>query len=264
MKTVTVINEKGGVGKTTTAVHIAAGLAAIGYRVMLVDSDPQGNATSMLGSKKEPGLYNLLVRGAPFNEVVRVVPPEVYEFPDRLSKGELFLIPGNVESKNIANSIDDAFAIAECFDALQNSVDVVIFDTSPTPSLLHGAIYLATNAVIYPTLCEYLSLDGLMESIKHRRDADAFRSKLNMPAIHMLGIVPTQYRSSVLEHQENVEDLKKHYGDAVWQPIPQRIIWTEASRMSKMVWNYAPNSAAARDALRLVRKAHEEISRVKA
>jgi cellulose biosynthesis protein BcsQ len=102
------------------------------------------------------------------------------------------------------------------------------FYTSPTPSLLHGSIYLATDYIIYPTKCEYLSFDGLVESIKHREAAQAHRDKWNLGPIEVLGIVPTMYRNQTIEHSENLKELRQQFGDLVWPPIHQRTIWAEA------------------------------------
>src|SRR5690242_15083890 len=98
MKIITLLNEKGGVGKTTLAVHIAAGLAARGERVVLVDADAQGHATVMLGMSNEPALHDLLVREASFKDTLRFVAPEVYA-PYGESKGQLFLLPGDTETR---------------------------------------------------------------------------------------------------------------------------------------------------------------------
>ena len=87
MKIITLLNEKGGVGKTTLATHIAAGLAFRGFRVVLVDADPQGHATVALGLPKEPGLYDLLVRDAPFKSVLRFIPAQVYQVGEEPPKG---------------------------------------------------------------------------------------------------------------------------------------------------------------------------------
>src|SRR5690606_8538032 len=125
------------------------------------------------------GLYNLLVREAPFREVLRVVPPEQYHPDGQPVTGQLCVVASNVETRNIANSISDAFAVGDRLRELEKAFDFVIFDTSPTPSLLHGSIYLATDAIIYPTKCEYLSFDGLVESINHRQAAQAYRDKWN-------------------------------------------------------------------------------------
>ncbi len=252
MKVITLLNEKGGVGKTTLAVHIAAGLAVKGYRVVLVDADPQGHATVMSGLPKEPGLYNLLVREVGFRDAMRFIPPENYQIRGKPVEGQLFVVPSNVETRNIANSISDAFAVSERLSELDNAVDFAVFDTSPTPSLLHGSIYLATDAIIYPTKCEYLSFDGLIESIKHRQAAQAHRDKWNLGEINVLGIVPTMFRRQTVEHTENLKELKAQFGEMVWDPIHQRTIWTEAVTMRQPVFSIAPDTQAAAEAFALV------------
>lgn len=254
MKVITLLNEKGGVGKTTIATHIAAGLAVKGYRVVLVDSDPQGHATVLCGLPKEPGLYNLLVREAPFKDTMRLVPAEQYQIPGEPCTGQLFVVPSNIETRNIANSISDAFAVSDRLSELESLVDFVVFDTSPTPSLLHGSIYLATDYIIYPTKCEYLSFDGLVESIKHREAAQAHRDKWNLGPIEVLGIVPTMYRNQTIEHSENLRELQEQFGDLVWPPIHQRTIWAEAVTMRQPVFAIAPQTKAAAEALALVER----------
>jgi chromosome partitioning protein len=248
MKVITLLNEKGGVGKTTLAIHIATGLAIRDFRVLLIDADPQGHATVMAGLNKEPGLYDLLVRDAPFKEVLRFVSPDQYQIPGKPVVGQLFVVPSNVETRNIANSTSDAFGLHDRLQELANAIDYVIFDTSPTPSLLHGSIYLATDAIIYPTKCEYLSFDGLVESINHRNSAQSYRDKWNLGKINILGIVPTMFRNQTVEHSENLAALQKQFGKLVWTPMMQRTIWAEAATMRRPVFSVAPESKAAGEA----------------
>lgn len=262
MKIITLLNEKGGVGKTTLSTHLASYLALQGHKVILVDADPQAHATVTLGIAKSSGFYDLMVRDDSFQSVLRMVSPEVYEIVGQETKGALYLVPSNVETRNIANSISDAFAIAEKFREVADFVDFVIFDTSPTPSLLHGAIYIATDAIVYPTKCEYLSFDGLVESMKHRTQAENHRKRWGLNPIHLLGIIPTMYRGKTLEHAENLAEMQKMFGNAVWEPIPQRTIWTEITRMHSMVWTAAPTSYAAQDALTLGKHFMEELQNV--
>jgi chromosome partitioning protein len=262
MKIVTLLNEKGGVGKTTLATHIAAGLAVKGMRVLLVDADPQGHATVALGLQKEPGLYDLLVRDAPFKNVLRFIPPKVYQPDNQVTSGQLFVLPSNVETRNIASSISDSFAVTERFHELENSIDLIVFDTSPTPSLLHGSIYIATDSLLYPTTCEYLSFDGLVESIKHRQAAEAHRTQWGLDKIDVLGIVPTMFRAKTLEHSENFNQLRQQFGALVWDAIPQRTIWAEAAAIRRPVFSFAPDSQAAKDAWKLVGRVQEALAGV--
>jgi chromosome partitioning protein len=252
MNVITLLNEKGGVGKTSLAIHIAAGLAIRGYQVVLADADPQGHATLSLGVNKEPGLYDLLVRGAPFKEVLRVAPPERYQMPDYAPKGQLYVIPSNVETRSIPIQISDAFAVEDRFRELENIIDVVIFDTSPTPSLLHGSIYLATDAILYPTKCEFLSFDGLIESLTHREMIQPTRERWGLSNIEIMGIVPVMYRSATLVHQENLNKLKARFGKLVWPEIAMRTIWAESSTVGQLVYRFAPESSATREIWGLV------------
>lgn len=252
MKILTCLNEKGGVGKTTISIHVAAGLALRGYRVILVDSDPQGHATVSLGLKKEAGLYDLLVRNAAFKEVLRVAPEDKYAPQGQSAKGGLFVVPSNVETRSIPMQISDAFAVEDRFRELEDTVDVVLFDTSPTPSLLHGSIYLATDAIIYPTKCEFLSFDGLVESLTHRDQIQPTRKRWGLENLEIMGIIPVMYRSATLVHQENLNRLKSRFGKLIWPEIAMRTTWAEASSVGQLVYRFAPESSAAREAWGIV------------
>lgn len=262
MKIITLLNEKGGVGKTTTATHLAAGLAIHGHRVVLVDTDPQGHATVTLGSKKGPGFYDLMVRDADFSDVARVVSPEIYEMPGQEVKGQLYVVPSNVETRNVSNSIDEAMAVKWKLEELQEYVDFVVIDTSPTPSLLHGSIYLATDGILYPVTPEYLSFDGFIQSIQHRRQADKRREMEGMKSVYMLGIVPTMVRPRTIEHSDNLNELRSQFGEKVWNQITLRTIWGQASRMHKLVWGLVPDSAAATEAWGMVERFEQEVVNV--
>lgn len=260
MLVITLINEKGGVGKTTLAIHIAAGLAARGSRVVIIDGDPQGHATIRNGVKKAPALYDLLVRDGEWKNAVRAVAPERFVIPGK-SPGKLWVVPSNVETRNIASSISDADALALRLDELKDMVDIVIIDTSPTPSLLHGAFYTATDKIIYPTKLSFTSFDGLVESIHRRMAADEARQKRwGLPPIQVAGIVPVEYRASTVEQQRNLEELKKQFGDLVWRPIPQRTIWTESESAALPVYALDPHSEAALDVWELVDRIQEVLS----
>lgn len=264
MKIVTTVNEKGGSGRTTVATHIAAGLAARGQRVLLIDGDAQAHATIRCRIAKQPGLYDLLVRDANWENVCVEVPPEQYGIPGEvLPRGHLWVLPSNVETRNIANSIADSDRLTLRLDEHRDTFDVVIIDTSPTPSLLHGVFYTATDALLFVSQMAFTYFDGLKESIKRRQEANVTRQKRwGLPEIETLGIVPTVYRGNTVEQAANYELLREQYGELVWRPIPQRTRWTESEGEAVPVWNLDPNCDAAMDAWNLVNK-FEEVTYVR-
>ena len=260
MKVITLNNEKGGVGKTTLTTHIGAGLAIKGYRVVIIDADPQANSTIAFGLRHEAGLYNLLVREAEFKDVLRVIPPERYQFPDRPVEGFLTVLPSNIETRTITQLIDNAFELRERLNEISDSIDVVIFDTSPTPSLLHGSIYIATHGIIYPTELTAWSLNGLVDSFKHRESFSSTKKKLGMGEIATLGIVPNKTRLRTIEHGENLQMLVERYGDRVWEPIQMRISWEEAAMQRESIFKYAPESFAAQEMWQVIERTEKAMN----
>jgi chromosome partitioning protein len=188
-------------------------------------------------------LYDLLVRDADLQTVIKPIPAERYGCPGSSTLG---IIGSNVETRNIANSISDAWAVADRLAPLADLFDVCLIDTSPTPNLLHGAIYMATDVILYPTLCEFWSFDGLAESMTHRHAAQGMRD------IQIGGIVPTRYRAATIEHSENLKKLQQKFGAQVWDPIAERIAWAEASTYQVPVFVRDPKSDAAAQAWALV------------
>ncbi|GAB4517566.1 MAG: AAA family ATPase [Anaerolineae bacterium] len=252
MKVLSLLNEKGGVGKTTLATHIAAGLALRGKRVVLMDADPQGHATVVFGLKKEPLLHDLIVRDLPFQQALRRVPPENFAPPNTEVKGDLLVIPSNIETRSIPLEISDAMVVRNRLEELRGVIDFVIIDTAPTPSLLHANIYLATDAVIYPTKCEYLSFDGLLESLKHREQASAARERQGLNELRVGGIVPMMYRVGTQADEYGIDILRERFGKQVWPPIQLRTVWSQASFAKQLIFNYAPDTKAAHEAWQLV------------
>lgn len=262
MQVITVANEKGGVGKTTIASTIAAGLAYRGYAVLLLDGDAQGHVARAFGLAKEPGLYDLLVRGAAWKDVLRLVPPERYcnmGDPDDI-RGKLFILPSNVETRNVANSISDGFALLKRLAQLYEVIDCVIIDTSPTPSLLHSTIIASTDAMLYCTVCEEWSIDGLAESVAHLAEFEALRAAKRLPGIRVIGMVPTMFDRRTIEHQQNLARLKSVFPEYVWEPISMGTMWAVATRARRPVFAAAPKSKAAREAWALIDRVEEVIA----
>ncbi len=248
MRVITLLNEKGGCGKTTLSVHIAAGIAKRGYRVLLIDSDPQAHATIALGMKEFGGLFELLIREGDWQKVVQPVPAESYGG----QRGALYLLPSNIELRAIPQLLQDVAAFRNRINELRGIIDFVIVDTPPTPSLLHGTIYMGTDYVIHPTLCEYWSFDGLTKSMIHRKKANQQRAATGQPPLKLLGIVPTMFRSKTVEHSENYNQLREQFGKYVWTPVANRIVWAEGTRLKQPVWLVNPESKAVAEIERII------------
>ena len=247
---IAVTNRKGGVGKSTMASHIAAGLAARGYYVGLVDTDSQGNASMMLGIESSDGLHRLMIDRAPLQEVVLHVPLENFAQSD--TRGRIYLIPSSRLTYEIPYRLKepDTFLFFEQMEAFQAAynLDVILIDTNPSLSMFDGSIYLAADGFIYVTECEMLSLDGIREATEQmERFTHIRRTYLNRES-KILGIVPNKYRGNTIIHQENLKHLRAAFGQLVWPPIPLHTRWAECSNLYRPVFLEAPKSHAARHA----------------
>lgn len=263
--TLMVLNEKGGVGKSSIVLHIGSALALLGFKVVLVDADPaRGNLTKRVGLEHEAGMYNLIVRGESFTDVLRYIPPSVYS-PDvdiivdadglegLKNGGQLFLVPSNPETSAIPNVLgSNLFAIQERFEELVEWAHFIIFDTSPAPSTLHTAIYLTSDGVIVPTHCSYLSLEGMTETVVEADRVRATRLENNLGHLKLLGIVPTCYRDNTTAHEIGVRQMREKYRPFVWNSIPLRTLWEQAEWNTEALYRYAPNAEATMEAWALV------------
>lgn len=250
MFTLTLLNEKGGVGKTTLATHIAAGLAIRGNRVVLVDGDSQGSAGALMGMKGEAGLYNLLIREEEFEDVLRAVPPDVFSAGE--CKGELWLLPGNIETRAIMSINPNSFLLRERLREVDGWADFVVFDTGPTPSQIHTSIYMATDSILFPSTPSFLSLTGLAQSIVHQQQAKALRERENLGSAMAMGIVPTLFRSNTVAHDVALQQLMKEFKRMVWPCFPQRTIVEAAALAGELLFKYAPGDEATEIAWALV------------
>jgi chromosome partitioning protein len=264
MKVITLHQTKGGCGKTTLATHLAAGLAIHGHRVLLVDADPQGSATKAFGLEPWGGLYRYLVQDDDAAEVITPVTPETYTPEGIPHQGYLGLIRGNVETRNIANTIQSFILFHDRMQELDGIFDFVVVDTSPTPSLLHTTLIMGTDYLIMPTLLETMSIDGLLDSVNHLQKFHEQRVSLLGLPVNFAGIVPTMTLMHTVEHSENYKDLNQQYGQQqVWQPIPRRIVWAESATFRTMVWNVDNLGKAAAEAWDFVQH-FEEVANVQA
>lgn len=263
MITLTIGQEKGGIGKTTLAITLASALAIRGAQVLLVDTDAQASATVALGQHDSSALYDVLVRGVPLYVPeygygpMFGLPSETYGGGE--AAGQLFLLPANVEARNIAGMLTDLDAVARKFAEVEDVFDFVIFDTPPTPSLFHAAIYAASDCIVWPVVPEPLAIDGLVKSMSRLKGIASIRQSLGKAPTVPVGIVPTMVRATTVLHQANLEALRSAHGDLVKSAISQRIAWSEAAQMRQSIFAYAPGDVAAVEAWRFVDEVMEGV-----
>lgn len=257
MKVVTLLNEKGGCGKSTLASNIGGGLAMRGYNVLLIDADPQYDLTIAMGFRDEPDFYDLCVRGEDWRNILHEVPAHHFR-PDASDGGRLFIVLGNVETEGIAARIrENPAIIRQRVKQLADRIDFVIFDTSPTPSPLHPAIVLATDYIIAPTDCErFGALNGLPNSIAHTETFSDAAQAHGIVSGRVMGIVPNKYRQTVI-HDRIIKQLKQDYGALVWSPLGQYIAYADAQLESKTIFAHAPESEAAHQMLAIVKRVEQ-------
>lgn len=241
MRVISLLNEKGGVGKTTLATHLAAGLAIDGARVLLVDADPQANATSSVGLQPKGDFYDLCVRGAEWKDVLTSVHPDVYNLPDTQARGRLIMLRSNIETRNVPNSMSDNLLIRQRIRELKGAIDFVVVDTSPTPSLLHQAIAIASDYIIIPTDCEAFSaFEGLPRTIAHIERLHEAGKAQNVQIAELLAIIPNKRRRTVI-HMEVLENMTEKYGNYVWPELPLSTKLAEAQAMQQFVYGLYPD-----------------------
>lgn len=289
MQVITLFNEKGGVGKTTLAVTIAAGLAIKGAQVLLIDADAQANAAHALGISPYSGFYDLIVRDAPFEDVVRAVDPSRLLPADQANEmpGNLYIIGSNHETLNVANSQTDIEKFLNIMILMQETpfptgdIDFVIVDTPPTPSLLHAMLYMATDATIIPTRLEPFAMKGVRSTVNYHAKYSRLRTGQGYDPIRPLGIVPVATELNTYEHSDNYRYLLQAFDHAqylnylrndqaayaaasqekvsspqieVWRPLHKRIRWTEAQGSQRALFAIDPEGQATQDAWHVVEK----------
>lgn len=243
MKVITLTNEKGGVAKTTLALHLAAGLAIGGARVLLIDADAQAHCGQQLDVPEFGGLYRLIVQAAEWKDVLREPGVESWG-ENKKAKGRLLLLPSNHETSVIPLATSNIAALRQRLEEMRDVVDVVIVDTSPTPSLLHAMLYLATDWAIYPTKCEALSLKGLADSTRHMSEIDNTRKAYGLAAVKLMGVQPTMYQDTNA-HMYGLDLITEHFGQrAIWKPLAHRTIWRDREFAKKTLFAYAPTHPA--------------------
>jgi chromosome partitioning protein len=235
-----IFNHKGGTGKTTTSVSIAAGLAARGLKVLLVDTDSQGNVGVSLGVKAEKTLYHVLVMGVRASDAAIKVRPnlDLVVANETLAAAELYLAGRQNRDRILRERLVSAF----------DDYDVVLLDCSPSLSLMNQNALVVADGIVVPVACDFLSLVGVRQVIKTVKNVN---SLLHHP-VQIYGVLPTFYDARARICRDAVEAMKEHFGDRVMPPIRQATRLKEAPAQGKTIFEYAPESNAAEDYLRVV------------
>lgn len=247
MKTIVFLNEKGGTGKSTLATHFAAGLAIIGHTVVLVDTDPQGHATSAVGLDKKPHFYDLCVRDAAWKDASEYVHPDVYSPKEKQAAGKLYCVASNHEVYATASSMKRQSVVRQRFQQMEGRADYIIVDTSPTPSTLHEAIVAASDGVIIPTECEAFSaLEALPDSLNHTGNVRDIGLQRGRDVANIMGILPNKYSSSTVLHNEVLTALHAEHGDLVWDALPFSKTFGQVQMRRQFLYALYPKHAITR------------------
>jgi chromosome partitioning protein len=242
-KVICIANQKGGVGKTTTAVSLAHGLALKGRRVLLIDLDPQGQSATALGHSPEPGVFYLLTMG---------MTPQETNFVQswvRFSGREgLYLLPGDQQTmaaQTVLNAQDQPIS------AIRHSINrffkdgphYIIFDTAPSVGGIQERAVWASDLVIVPTATEFLSADGVGKVL---RMMSILQEKKSWQG-NLLGILPTFYDEQTRESKATIDDLRKRFDASVLAPIHRATLLRECAAQGQTIFELDLLCRAARE-----------------
>ena len=246
-KIIAIANQKGGVGKTTTSVNLAASLGVLEKKVLLIDADPQANATSGLGidgNNIELGSYQLLEHTSSAEEcIIPTSSPNVDIIPAHI---DLVAIEIELVDKN-----EREYMLKKAITHLKLAYDYIIIDCAPSLGLITLNALTAADAIMIPIQCEYFALEGLGKLLNTIKSVQ----KIHNPKLDIEGLLLTMYDSRLRLSNQVVEEVQKHFNDMVFQTIIQRNVRLgEAPSFGESIINYDVSSKGAANYLSLAKE----------
>ena len=246
-RVMTVANQKGGVGKTTSTVNLAAALAQAGLNVLVLDNDPQGNASTALGIDHRagtPGLYEVLVEGAPLADVVQQCPdvPNLWCAPATidLAGAEIELVPMVARETRLRNAVHAYLAQRDAQELPR--LDYVLVDCPPSLGLLTVNAFAVAQEVLIPIQCEYYALEGLSQLLKN---IELIKAHLN-PTLEVSTILLTMFDGRTRLAAEVADEVRTHFPETVLRTsVPRSVRISEAPSHGQTVMTYDPGSSGA-------------------
>ncbi len=239
----TVSNQKGGVGKTTTAVNISAALASLGAKVLVIDLDPQGNASTALGvphNADTASIYDVLIDEFPLSDIIQTSPesPNLLCAPStiHLAGAEIELVSQVAREHRLRGALRDYLALPD------THLDFVVIDCPPSLGLLTINAFTAADEVLIPIQCEYYALEGLSQLLG---SVQMIQKHLN-PALHVSTILLTMYDGRTRLAQQVADEVRTHFSNEVLETvIPRSVRVSEAPSFGQTVIAYDGHSAGA-------------------
>jgi chromosome partitioning protein len=235
-----VFNHKGGTAKTTTSITLAAGLASCDRRVLLVDTDAQGNVAVSLDVHADKTLYNVLVTTCDPREAIVAIRPNLDVLPsnETLAAAELYLAGRQRRDRVLASRLQ----------SLRNEYDHIIVDCSPSLSLMNQNALVFADALLCPVACDYLSLVGVRQVLRTIKQVNRVLSH----PVRLWGVLPTFFDTRARVCTEALSTLREHFGDRCLEPIRMASRVKEAPSVGRTLFEHAGDTTAAKDYLRVV------------